>query len=72
MDISKVLGVSWRTSLGGLALILTTVAEAITVLTDNNPATVLNWERLIGGLVAGWALFKARDNMVSSEEAGAK
>jgi len=63
---------SWRTTLGGAAVILATIANAIRAVTDNDPATNLNFEVLIAGISAGLAMIAARDNKVSSEEAGAK
>ena len=63
---------SWRTTLGGVAVILATVANAIKAVTDNDPATNLNWEVLVAGISAGLAMIAARDNKVSSEQAGAK
>ena len=62
---------SWRTTLGGVGVLLATVATALTALTDNNPETNVNWEILVAGVSAAFAMIAARDNKVSSEEVGA-
>ena len=63
---------SWRTTGGGIAVILSALAGALTALTDGNPATNPDWVALGGAIAGGWALIQARDNKVSSEQAGIK
>ena len=53
---------SWKTSAGGVALILTTLGDALTSLTDGNSITNPNWTLVLGNIAAGIALLKARDN----------
>lgn len=63
---------SYRTTIAGLAAVLTAVASALTALTDADPATVPQWEAVVSAVVAGLGLMFARDNGVSSEKAGAR
>jgi len=63
---------SWRTSLGGLGMILSAVGFALKASFDNDPSTVINIEGTIAAISGGLALLFARDNKVSSEDAGAK
>jgi hypothetical protein len=60
---------SWRTTLGGIASILSAVAHVITALVNGTP---VDWALVSIGFGAGTSLLKARDNKVTSEEAGAK
>jgi hypothetical protein len=62
------LGASWRTSLAGVALILSAIGTALTALCDNDPATKFNWETTTTAVLAGVALLNARDNKVTSSE----
>ena len=63
---------SWRTTGAGIAMILTALGTAVAALTDNDPATQVNIGATISAIVAGVGLLMARDNKVSSEEAGIK
>jgi hypothetical protein len=63
---------SWKTSLTGIAAILTAVGAAIMALMDNDPATVIDVAATAAAVMAGVGLIFARDNNVSSEAAGAK
>ena len=70
--LKKLFGASWRTAIsgiaGGLVLILQQVVNAL----DSDPNTLFVWGQVVAGaamLGLGWT---ARDDKVSSEEAGAK
>ena len=63
---------SWKTSLTGIAAILTAVGAAIMALMDNDPATVIDVAATAAAVMAGVGLIFARDNNVTSEAAGAK
>jgi hypothetical protein len=63
---------SWKTTVTGIAAILTAVGAALTALFDNDPATTLDVTVTASAIMAGIGLIFARDNGVTSEEAGAK
>jgi len=63
---------SWRTTTAGIGAILIALGSALSAQFDNDPATVPDWGSLIAAVVAGVGLLNARDNKVSSEQAGAK
>lgn len=63
---------SYRTTLAGIAAILTAVGGVLTAMTDNDPNTNPDWPAVIASVVAGAGLIAARDNKVTSEKAGAK
>lgn len=63
---------SWKTSAGGIGMILTAAGMIIKAYADGDPATVPDWPVLMPQIMGGLALLCARDNKVSSEEAGAK
>lgn len=63
---------SWKTSLAGVGAILAAVGHALAALFDNDPATVVQLDVTIGAILAGVGLIAARDNGVSSEQAGVK
>lgn len=63
---------SWKTTTTGIAASVSAVASAVQLLTDGNPVTNPDWTAVIAALSAGLGLIFARDNKVSSEEAGAK
>ena len=63
---------SWRTSFLGVLAILSALIGAANALLDGNEATNVDYPTLLAALAAGWGLVHARDNRVTSEEAGAK
>lgn len=62
---------SWKTTVGGVGAILAAVGAALQQLFDNNPATNPDWSVVASAVMIGFGLIFARDNNVSSEEAGA-
>jgi uncharacterized membrane protein YhiD involved in acid resistance len=63
---------SWKTSAAGIGAILVAVGSALSSMFDNNPATVADWGAVVAAVIAGIGLLAARDNSVSSEDAGIK
>ena len=63
---------SWKTTVTGVCSILVVVATALKALFDNDPATNPDWSAVIAGVTAGLGLIAARDNNVTSEQAGAR
>lgn len=63
---------SWKTTLAGVGLILTSLGQVMTASFDSDPMTNPQWEVLIAAVIAGVGLFMARDNNKSSEDVGAK
>ena len=63
---------SWKTTVFGTGGLLVVVAAAVSALFDNDPATNPDWSAVIGAASACIGLLFARDNSVTSEQAGAK
>lgn len=63
---------SWKTTVAGIGGILAAVGTGLQAQFDNNPATVPDWGTVIAACTVAFGLIFARDNNVSSEEAGAK
>jgi hypothetical protein len=63
---------SWKTTVTGVAAILTAVGAALTALFDNDPATNIDIAVTVAAVMSGIGLIFARDNNVTSEDAGAK
>ncbi len=63
---------SWKTTVAGVLTALLPVLNAVLAFLDNDPATVPDWGLAVAAITAGLGLIFARDNNVSSEEAGAK
>ena len=60
---------SYKTTLAGIAAILVAAARVLTGFSDG---TAVDWTAVIGAVIAGVGLIAARDNDVTSEQAGAK
>lgn len=58
---------SWKTTGAGISAVLIAVGSALSALTDNDPATVVDWGALSAALIAGIGLIFARDNDKSSK-----
>lgn len=63
---------SWKTTVTGIVAVLSAVTAAATLLLDGNPTTNPDWTSTIAAVSAGLGLIFARDNKVTSEQAGAK
>lgn len=63
---------SWKTTTSGILAIVTALAGAAQAMLDNNPATNPDWTTVVAAIMAGIGLITARDNNVTSEQAGAK
>jgi len=62
---------SWKTTVTGITTIVVAVAGAVKCAVTTGIATV-PWEATIAAITSGIGLITARDNNVSSEQAGAK
>ena len=62
---------SWKTTSAGIGAILAAVGVAITQSGENGVSSI-DWAALIPAVIAAIGLFFARDNNVTSEQAGAK
>ena len=60
---------SWKTTLGGVGALLTAAGMIVHNLQVGNWD---NYKEIIGLVTAGWIGLHARDNNVTSEQAGAK
>jgi hypothetical protein len=63
---------SWRTGLAGLFAGLSILIGQASAVVDSDPATNLDLSIVIATIAAMVAAFSARDNVVTSEQAGAK
>ncbi len=63
---------SWKTTLAGVAAILTAVGSALTAIIDNDPTTVMDVGATVAAIMAGIGLILARDNSKTSEDVGAR
>ena len=63
---------SWRTTTAGIAAIVVAVGTAVGALFDADPLTLPDWGAVAAAVMGGVGLLAARDNKVSSEQAGAK
>ena len=63
---------SWETTLLGVLQFLVVLFTQVSYVIDADPLTVINYGVIISSAVAMIAFIKARDNNVSSEDAGAR
>lgn len=64
---------SWKTTVCGILSIVAAGATLVAIpLLDSDPLTVPNWTAFVAAVTAGIGLIFARDNGVTSEQAGAK
>lgn len=66
---------SWKTTIGGVVAILTGLGMVGKILNDFMLGEPVNFEQValaVGTIGTGFGLLFARDNTVTSEEAGAK
>ena len=63
---------SWKTTTAGVCAFVGALAYALSAHYDIDPNTNPNWEAVAAGFFAMIGLIAARDNDVSSEQAGAK
>lgn len=68
----NLLGKSWKTTLAGLFQLLAVLAFQLGKLFDLLPETQPDWGVIVSSAIIFFGLLKARDNGVSSEEAGLK
>jgi hypothetical protein len=59
---------SWRTTMAGIGSIAVAVGSALTAIGEGQP---VEWGAVIAAVIAGIGLISARDNRVTSEQAGA-
>jgi hypothetical protein len=63
---------SWKTTTAGIAAIVAALATAVGALFDADPVSMPDWGAVAAAVMAGIGLIAARDNGVTSEQAGAK
>lgn len=63
---------SWKTTLFGAGGLATVLFTAVSAMLDGDPATNPDWNLVLGAAMPAIGLLFARDNNVSSEQAGVK
>ena len=63
---------SWKTTTAGIAAIVAALATAVGALFDADPLSTPDWGAVAAAVMAGIGLIAARDNGVTSEQAGAR
>lgn len=61
---------SWKTTTAGVAAIAIAILSVVQAQFDGDPATVPNYEIAIAAVMSGLVGLFARDNNVTSEQAG--
>ena len=64
--------VSWRTTIGGIVLFLSLVTSQLNYAFDDDQTTNPDWSIILAAVAGLWTGLVARDNCVTSEQAGAK
>jgi protein-S-isoprenylcysteine O-methyltransferase Ste14 len=62
---------SWKTTVTGVLAILAAVATVLKAELDGDVTTLPDWGVAVAAVLAGIGLIAARDNSVTSEQAGA-
>lgn len=62
---------SWKTTAAGIGTMAAAIGVAVTAMFDNDPTTIADWGSVVAAIIAGIGLILARDNNVTSEQAGA-
>lgn len=62
---------SWKTTTTGVLAIVVAIGSAAIAVLDADPATLPDWGAVTAAILAGLGLIAARDNGVTSEQAGA-
>jgi len=62
---------SWRTTVTGVLSIVAALATVLMAELDGDPTTMADWGTAAAAVIAGIGLLAARDNQVTSEQAGA-
>ncbi len=68
--LMKSVSSSWKTTVAGIALAVSQLANAVNMLFDGNPDTNPDWNAVILAVIAAIGLFAARDSDKSSEDSG--
>ena len=63
---------SWKTTAAGWATFIAALATQLNVEWDGDPLTVANWGIVVAALFLALGLTAARDNGVTSKQAGAE
>jgi len=63
---------SYKTTIAGILAALTVITSEAGRLFDADPKTDPDYNVVVPALIMAWGLISARDNKVTSEQAGAK
>jgi hypothetical protein len=63
---------SWKTTVTGICTIAIAIGAAVKAMVDGDASTNPDWPTVISAITAGIGLIMARDNGVTSEQAGVK
>lgn len=63
---------SWKTTTFGILTAIVAVLGAVGAVIDDDPKTNPDWGTVVAAVTSGLGLAFARDNNVTSEQAGAK